>query len=237
MQITAESLAYWYLRLNGCLTITNFIVHPEWKREGVRTDADIVGVRFPHRQEMVRRPLVDDPWFSSHKRPLLVIAEVKKGRCALNGPWTDPNRKNVAKVLSAMGLYPGSQLDKVAAALYKKGTYKGAGRVASLMTFGATESQEVVERYPDVPQVVWPKVKEFIYRRFKDYVREKAWHQTWDTNGEGLYELVKAVGNLEGFCQALEIVSNGQTARATRCRSGSSESGCVFRGMPINIPG
>jgi hypothetical protein len=60
MKVTAESVAYWYLRLNGCLTITNFIVHPEWRREGVGTDADILGVRFPHRREMMRRPLVDD---------------------------------------------------------------------------------------------------------------------------------------------------------------------------------
>jgi hypothetical protein len=51
-EISSEKLAYWYLRLNGFLTITNFIVHPDFGRSQ-RTDVDILGCRFPYRQELL----------------------------------------------------------------------------------------------------------------------------------------------------------------------------------------
>ncbi len=207
MKVTPESLAYWYLRLNGCLTIRNFIVHPEWQREGVGTDADIVGVRFQHRREMMRRPLVDDGWFSAYDRHLLlVIAEVKTGQCHLNGPWTNSERRNVQKVLAAMGVYPAVKLDLVAAGLYKDGLHQDGDHVAALVAFGSRESVELRHRYPRVPQVLWPQVKRFIHQRFSEYLREKAWHQTWDIAGEDLYTLVKGERDVERFCQLVEIV-------------------------------
>jgi hypothetical protein len=48
--LNAERLAYWYLRLNGFMTIDNFVLHDKSKK-GIahRTDADIYGVRFPFR--------------------------------------------------------------------------------------------------------------------------------------------------------------------------------------------
>ena len=49
-RISAEKLAYRYLRLNGFLQIENFYVHPR-TRGGARPDADLLGVRFPHRRE------------------------------------------------------------------------------------------------------------------------------------------------------------------------------------------
>ena len=45
-RIKTEQLAYWFFRLNGCLTIVNFLVHGERRgREG--TDADILAIRLP----------------------------------------------------------------------------------------------------------------------------------------------------------------------------------------------
>ena len=57
--IDAERLAYWYLRLNGCLTIQNFVVHPDKGREQ-KTDVDILAVRFPHRAELLHNSMKDD---------------------------------------------------------------------------------------------------------------------------------------------------------------------------------
>lgn len=206
MRVTAESLAYWYLRLNGCLTITNFIVHLECLREGVGTDADIVGVRFPHRQEMMRRPLVDDRWFAAHGRQVLfVIAEVKAGQCHLNGPWTNSERRNVQKVLAAMGVYPLDKIDAVADGLYKEGVHEDEDHVAALLTLGSRASDELRQRYPRVPQVLWPDVKRFIHQRFRDYLREKAWHQPWDKVGRDLYTLVENEPDVERFCQLVEV--------------------------------
>jgi hypothetical protein len=45
MTLTAEDIAYWYLRLNGFLILRNFLVHGD--RQGrIRTDIDVLGVRF-----------------------------------------------------------------------------------------------------------------------------------------------------------------------------------------------
>jgi len=53
MRILSERLALWFLRLNGFMTIPNFIVHPEGPREDgaypQRTDVDVLDVRFPFR--------------------------------------------------------------------------------------------------------------------------------------------------------------------------------------------
>jgi hypothetical protein len=105
-----------------------------------------------------------------------------------------------------MGVYPETQVDQVAAALYANGVHQDATHVTSLVAFGSSESPEMRKRYPEVPQVLWPQVKRFIHGRFVEYLREKAWHQTWDEVGEGLYKLVEREHDVERFCQLLEVV-------------------------------
>lgn len=99
-----EKVAYWYFRLNGFLQIENFVVHPE-RRGAQRTDADILGVRFPFRAER----LFDNPHdimrddearlSLSADQIDVVIAEVKTNQpCTLNGPWTREDDQNVHRV-------------------------------------------------------------------------------------------------------------------------------------------
>ena len=45
-EMNPETIAYWFFRLNGCATITNFVVHPD-RRGSQRTDVDVLAVRFP----------------------------------------------------------------------------------------------------------------------------------------------------------------------------------------------
>jgi len=55
--ISPEKVAYWFFRLNGCLTLVNFVVHPDLiRRDEPRsqwTDVDILAIRFPHRKELL----------------------------------------------------------------------------------------------------------------------------------------------------------------------------------------
>ena len=52
MRISAESLAYWYLPLNGFLGIRNFIVHPD-TGPNQRIDVEILAVRsFPRGESL-----------------------------------------------------------------------------------------------------------------------------------------------------------------------------------------
>jgi len=58
----AEDVASWYFRLNGFLTIPGFVVHPDQRRRFPRTEADLLGVRFPFSREWIStRQMEDDP--------------------------------------------------------------------------------------------------------------------------------------------------------------------------------
>lgn len=117
-QINPENLAYWYFRLNGFFTITNFIVHPEMGI-GQRTDVDIFGVRFPYRQELLYSPMEDEFIFTRFQKPYIIIAEVKTDRCSLNGPWTNSHLGNMQRVLRSFGALCPDNIDAIADQLYR----------------------------------------------------------------------------------------------------------------------
>jgi len=77
-----ETLAYWYLRLNGFFPLTNFVLH---KSDGVKytSDCDILAVRPPLVYEEVGGQPDDwDQWLLKYiktGRTLGVICEVKTG--------------------------------------------------------------------------------------------------------------------------------------------------------------
>ena len=215
-RLDAEKLAYWYLRLNGYLQIENFVVHPRG-RGGQRTDADLLGVRFPHRAER----LIDNPddvmaddldGLGSDCRAIdVVIAEVKRGQsCALNGPWTDPERRNIQRVLAAIGCLPPQSIEPAADALYRSGHYAGDRLQLRLMAFGASLSAELAERYPQVTQIVWDRVIGFVWKRFLEYRRQKADIRQWDAQGRSLRALAQRARDLEEFRLAVYRAIGGQ---------------------------
>jgi hypothetical protein len=83
-----ENLASWYFRLNGCLTIPNFVLHPEVGRNQL-TDADLIAVRFPHRREVAGRQLYDDELFTKETNRLQVffaeVSNVRWSKCKRSG--------------------------------------------------------------------------------------------------------------------------------------------------------
>ncbi len=216
MNISTEALAYWYLRLNGFLTITNFIIHTEWRRD-FPTEADIIGVRFPYRKELDRRPLEDDKWIQPYSESLLiVVAKVKTGLCRLNGPWTDPCRKNVNKVLAAIGCFPERNVRAVAEDLYLKGFNRTGGQVTLLAAFGEEENAELHQQHPEVKQILFFSALDFIYHRFTAYIKEKSWHQPWNCIGEGLFELARKSPDLDSFVKNICLVPPDNKPTETR---------------------
>lgn len=183
----AEHLATWYFRLNGFFTITNFVLHPS-RRGPQRTDADIVGVRFPYRSEFPDSPGGDEPEFTRiSSKPYFVIAEVKSSLCQLNGPWRDPNKENVEAVLRDLGPFPLEQVEAVAEALYKHGVFNGPQLYCSLFCIGDTANNELACSHPCVPQRTWQQILEFLFERFQTYHVRKADHDSWDEPGRELW--------------------------------------------------
>ena len=187
-----EKVAYWYLRLNGFLQIEDFYVHPGG-RGSARTDADLLAVRFPHRAER----LYDDPndimqddyagLALSSDQIDVVIAEVKAGRCALNGPWTNPDRWNVHRVLAAIGCISHDGIDCAADDIYRKGFHVSGDQLRiRLVAIGRKANEDVASRFPQVQQVIWRDLLGFIFDRHQRYRHQKSQTDHWDLTGKEL---------------------------------------------------
>jgi hypothetical protein len=221
MQILSERLALWFLRLNGFMTIPNFIVHPEGPREDgaypQQTDVDVLGVRFPFRAENRNRPMRDHRLFLSEQhRPMVVLSEVKTGQCGLNGPWTRRESQNMQKVLCAGGFRPADQVDAIAEALYEHGLWEDESLVIRIVCFGQQHNKGLAKSHPAVEQLLWQEdVLPFIYRRFDQYKLEKQMHHQWDPDAKELFAEAGRSPGRDGaqFLQSVEVVSELAKAR------------------------
>ena len=190
--LTAEKLAYWYLRLNGFMTIENFVLHDKsMKGISQRTDADIYGVRFPFREELDMTD--DEPFRTQRDKPLFIIAEVKSGECKLNGPWTDSGKENIQYVLRAIGAFEPSIIEEVAAALYKGYMYEDQQRKIELFAIGSRLSQEYLAERPELKQMLFLDMTQFIYKRLREFRMQKRDHKQWDRVGRYLYAMTERV--------------------------------------------
>lgn len=82
-----ETLAYWYLRLNGFIPLRNFVLHPLSKAESKQaTDSDLLAVLFPHvYEEIGGQPndwdhILKDWGFLPENEIIGLIVEVKTGK-------------------------------------------------------------------------------------------------------------------------------------------------------------
>jgi hypothetical protein len=220
--LDAEKVAYWYFRLNGFLQIENFVVHPKG-RGSQRTDADLLAVRFPYRDErLIDDPddiMPDDEHGLSLSRNVIdvVTAEVKANQpCALNGPWTDEDRQNVHRVLAAIGCVPPESIVTAAADIYQDGIYRSdVGLHIRLVAVGREQSKKLADTYPNVTQLTWRPLLAFIWERFHRYRQQKKQVDQWDTQGRAVKRLADKTGDANTFVgEALHLmgVQNGNPA-------------------------
>ena len=186
-RINPEELAYWFFRLNGCTTVTNFVVHPD-QRGSQRTDVDVLAVRFPFRCELLTsgEPMRDHEVFNSDGKVEIILAEVKHGLCSLNGPWTRPQDENMHRVLYAIGAFPPNQVSVVADSLYHLGVYVNELYRVRLFAIGSTKNPEI---FPVAVQLLWEDILSFIHERFNHYRTQKSHHGQWYRTGRLLYRL------------------------------------------------
>jgi len=88
-----ESLAYWYLRLNGFIPMRNFVLHRAGIQASQSADADLLAIRFPDVYEHIGgRPVDWDhlkfaAWGVDLRRKLAFIVEVKSGAIPQDARW------------------------------------------------------------------------------------------------------------------------------------------------------
>jgi hypothetical protein len=192
--LKVEHLAQWYLRLNGFMTMNDFVLHRDHKPWGQRTDADIFGVRFPFRKEL---DFEDDEPFRSVRKPHFIIAEITQGECKLNGPWTEQADNNMQYVLQALGAFDPREIDGIALSLYEKYYYDVPGFRIELIAFGKKASDHFSDPSKPLLQLEFYGLCRFIFRRFRQFEDIKNDHQHWDNAGRKLWDLARENRNSE----------------------------------------
>ena len=186
--MNTEKIAYWFFRLNGCFTFENFIVHPD-EYGPQRTDADLISLRFKHRQELrtSEHPMEDHPFFQGQENYASVFfVEVKKGECSLNGPWRNPDKRNLQCVLNALGFIAETDIDEVSRALYQD--YKYVYREDISIGFAMIGQRQSIRRdWQHIPQLTWNEILHWMYYRYVTYAEQKASNRQWDEAGKKLY--------------------------------------------------
>lgn len=177
-----ESLLQWFLRLNGFLTLPNFVLHPDRRRDGQRTEVDVIGVRFPHRSEFP-----DLAQFRT-ERPFLVFAEAKASEKSINESWLASNRAVLEDLLKCVGLFSYDVVGQVATDLRTMGFGQTDAAQAAIVLVASNDGS-VVSSHPGALRFTWEACLAFIHDRFKTFHHLKTAHDQWDDSGKKLWEL------------------------------------------------
>lgn len=149
----------------------------------------------------------DSDFFSEFKtKPLFILAEATKARCKLNGPWTEPKKGNMQRVLKSIGAFNDETIEIIADSLYSLGYYENDLFRVNLICIGKEIDDLLLEKYPRVPQILFNDILNFMYKRFEKFHKPKRSHQQWDINGQGLWNLyVSKRGDADSFIKLVEI--------------------------------
>jgi hypothetical protein len=160
-----EKLVYWYLRFNGYLTVENFTVHPNFKRDP-EAEADILAVRFPlSAEDPIRFNFERDHNLILTNRIDFIIGEVKSSLCDINPSWEDPDRENIQYALRWFGHFPEKESNMISEAIYRQKVWRSDSVSIRFVCFGSEENQVLKNKYPDLKQILHSDTMNFICRR------------------------------------------------------------------------
>jgi len=126
-----ERLIGLYLRLNGYFS-DGFIVHSE-KKGDVKTEIDLLGIRFPHHMEKEREVSVSDVLSPPDDRIDVVICEVKSGKNQPN--FNEAITKDAYRlpvILRRVGVFPDKEIPDISMKLYHQFLKFKAGEVQNV---------------------------------------------------------------------------------------------------------
>jgi hypothetical protein len=208
--IDSEKLAYWYFRLNGFLTIENFVVHPN-----ACTELDLIAARFPNRNELYPdKSMQDDECLKlSPDKIRIVLVESTIRDCKLNPALINSDNKNIERVLWAIGAFePERKVCDVSKKIYNHGWFEDDDFVVSLCCLGKQRNPDLHKKFQEMLQLTWDEVLSFIHKRFRVYEEQKRKHPQWDETGTKLWNCAKEFKFKEfnKFRQAIKIVDKIQ---------------------------
>lgn len=167
-----ETLAHWYLRLNGFFPLRDFVLHRGEASSRTR-DCDLLALRFPHVFEEVGGQVSDwdrarfEGWGLSLDRPLVLVVQVKTGREGTDGGAF--HRPFLLQALRRTGLWTSQAAEACATALEGAATHDTKeAQVAKLLVASRPRVQK--SRYRALPL---SEALAFIQVRFQIYREAK----------------------------------------------------------------
>ena len=157
-----------------------------------------MGVRFINSRERIfasrdHRDMVDDAKLTQliigpNKQALFILVEVKAGLCNMNGPWTSRESENMQRVIRRLGFaIDDEHVEQIASALYERGRYEDDYYVLQYICIGAEINRDVNASCPDVVQINWTEIGNFLIQRFSSFPEKMPSghaHEQWPDFGK-----------------------------------------------------
>lgn len=182
-----ESLAYWYLRLNGFIPMVNYVLHEPDICTRQNADTDILAVRFPHIYEDIGGQSKDwdnerfDKWDIGFRENIVcMVCEVKTGKYKKSTVNQAFGKKRMEYVISRLGVIPHENVPEVTAKLLEDSVFKleTKGLVLGKLLIDVpklrpTESAEHNLVLTPCLRISLQDAAIFIKKRMKHYSRQK----------------------------------------------------------------
>jgi len=216
-----EVLATWYLRFHGYLTTPHFVLH---KPDGTQyTDADILGVRFPHSAEDVVSGGPDPALDVRDDLIDVVIAECSADQAKFNKPWKEEFDRHLQYVLRYIGIFPRENLSAISGALrdaqnrqYEWVDTLGVRCRVRFVLFAMSPGDPALRT---VKRIELPGALEYLGGRFHSYPDDaRSAHSQWDPFINELYSRLRPKGDAspEPIGQTLNWLFDRTPASGTR---------------------
>ena len=212
-----EVLTTWYLRFHGYLTAPHFVLQ---KPDGSQyTDADILGVRFPHSREAVVTGGPDPNLDIRDDLLDVVIAECSSKGAKLNPQWLDNPVQHLTYVLRYIGIWSEAELPEIVDGVHRspQRSYEWMGSPANryrvrFICFSKSSNSQPNLRA--LKKIQLAEMLRYLSGRFMCFSTEtqrvRSQHSQWDPFIRELYRLLMTPGREEDVVtNALAYIRTG----------------------------
>lgn len=159
----------------------------------------------------------DDAWIQSMcdgGRMLLVLAEVKAGRCRVNGPWSREHEANMNRAISRLGMAAtDTKVGAIAAEMYRSLHWKDDRYVLQYVSVGSHRNDQLRARYPSLVQVTWKDISRFLFARFKEFPEKvnvrRPVHPQWPHFGRAYAEFATGASRADSEKAVTRYIRTG----------------------------
>lgn len=166
-----EVLTYWYLRLNGFVPITNYVLHGDYQSDNMKysSDCDLLAVRFPYACEEIGKKELDldqdlfEKLGPTENLPIGLIVQVKTGEYTQNDLKKSFSKDNLEYAIKRIGFAEKDKASDLAAGLMNCAKLiEDDFILAKLAVLGETSSKQnsfIIKNIPEIDKFIRNRIK------------------------------------------------------------------------------